>query len=74
MPSASAETIDEVGRFLDSVDDYHASNYLMDAGYTLSPSWEWRKPGVKCYEDMTREEFACLLYLCHEWDYGTLER
>lgn len=73
MPSASSETIEEVSAFLPEVTDDAAIDYLQARGYKLDRSWEWSKPGIVGYDDMTREEFACLKYLCHEWDFGGLK-
>ena len=72
MPSASDETILELAGFLPEVNDDAACAYLFKHGYTLHRDWTWSKPGVKSFGDMTRQEFACLLYMCHEWDYGGL--
>lgn len=56
-----------------SINDYGPSKYLQDAGYVLGGDWLWRpKAGVVTLKDMTRDEFECLLFLCHEWDYGGL--
>lgn len=73
MPSASQETIDECAEFLGTVNDSTACAYLKRRGYELSSRWTWSHPTKRTYDDMTRREFACLLYLCHEWDYGGLE-
>lgn len=47
--------------------------YLTQAGYSLQRGWTWKpKDGVSGYDDMTQEEYDCLLFLVHEWDYGGL--
>ena len=47
--------------------------YLEDAGYKLTKGWLWTpKPGVSNLKEMTRDEFECLLFLVHEWDFGGL--
>lgn len=56
------------------MDTYGPEHYLENAGYKLTEKWMWLpKPGVKTLRDMTRDEFECLLFLMHEWDYGGLE-
>lgn len=73
MPQASDELRAEMKRrFGDPVDDAGPTQFLTDAGYTLHPDWTWSKEGVTDLKDMTRDEFECLLFLVHEWDYGSL--
>lgn len=75
MPEASDELRERMRlRFGSATSDEGPSRYLTDAGYVLQPGFLWRpKPGVKELRDMTRDEFECLLFLVHEWDYGSLE-
>lgn len=55
-----------------SIDDAGPTKYLEDAGYR-EYKFRWHaKDGVKCLRDMTRDEFECLLFLVHEWDYDGL--
>ncbi len=72
MPQAGKELQDRIIERFGSLDDNGPYKFLRDHGYSLSRSWEWSKPGISSLKDMTREEFECLLFLCHEWDYGTL--
>ena len=74
MPQASDELRDlMLKRFGSRVDDAGPTKYLEKAGYKLTSDFEWiPKEGVKELKDMTREEFDCLLFLVHEWDYGIL--
>lgn len=72
MPQASDETRSWMIERFGSIDSHGPEQFLLDAGYELTPEWEWRKEGVNELRDMTREEFDCLLFLCHEWDYGSL--
>lgn len=61
-------------RFGDPVSDAGPIKFLQDAGYRLTRQWTWLpKPGVTSLKDMTRDEFECLLFLVHEWDFGSLE-
>ena len=74
MPQAATETVEEIEAFLttDEPLDNQACRYLKKHGYILTRQWEWSKPGIHNYYDMTRREYACLLYMAHEWDYGGL--
>ena len=74
MPQAAQETVEEVEAFLtaDEPLDVQACRYLRDHGYELTRNWDWSKPSISDYGDMTRKEFACLMHMCHEWDYGGL--
>jgi hypothetical protein len=74
MPQASEElrAIMEQ-RFGDPIDSAGPIKFLQDAGYTLTRKWFWiPKPGVIDLGQMTRDEFDCLLFLVHEWDFGGL--
>lgn len=73
MPSASNELqkiiIDRFG----SLDDNKPIAYLSDRGYKLLPGFIWQpKVGVTTYADMEQDEYDCLLFLVHEWDFGGL--
>lgn len=74
MPSASDELREAMNkRFGDPIDESGPMQFLEDAGYKLTKDWLWEpKPGVACLKDMTRDEFDCLLFLVHEWDFGGL--
>jgi hypothetical protein len=74
MPQASEELRQQMqDRFGDSVDDAGPIRYLEASGYKLNRDWTWTpKPGVIDLKGMTREEFDCLLFLVHEWDFGGL--
>ena len=74
MPSASNELRTEMQRlFGDPIDDTGPMNHLKAAGYKLTADWHWLpKPNVSSYEDMTKDEYSCLLFLVQEWDMGGL--
>lgn len=75
MPQASDELRAAIdARFGDGLSDEGPIQFLKDAGYTLSRQWEWSKPGVTDLKQMTRDEFECLLFLVHEWDFGSLAK
>ena len=60
-------------RFGDYSDDQGPIKYLKDAGYKLTKKWQWEpKPGVTNPAQMTQEEFECMAFLVHEWDFGGL--
>lgn len=73
MPQASDELRALMNnRFGDPVSDEGPSKYLTDAGYKISRGGMIEpKDGVNTLKEMTRNEFDCLLFLVHEWDYGT---
>lgn len=75
MPQASEELrqmMVDFG-FGDPVDENAVTAFLESAGYKLDRGWCWiPKQCVSTYSDMTTKEYACLLYLVHEWDYGGL--
>ncbi len=74
MPQASSELRSRMEeRFGDPISDAGPTKFLEDAGYKLTSSWLWEpKKGVESLKDMTQEEYECMLFLVHEWDYGGL--
>jgi hypothetical protein len=73
MPSADPELQERMRQRFGSIDTEGPIKYLKDAGYKLTDDWLWiPKEGVKTLRDMTQDEFECLLFLCHEWDFGGL--
>lgn len=74
MPQASDELRLKMMRRFGSVDTVGPEGYLKQAGYTLTAGYFWTpKPGVTEYKDMPLDEFDCLLFLIHEWNYGGFE-
>lgn len=73
MPQASDDLQAAMTRRFGNIGTAGPMCFLRDAGYTLSPSWEWSKPGVTDLKQMARDEFDCLLFLAHEWDFGGLQ-
>lgn len=58
------------------MDEVEAKKFLESRGYVLHPDkgWKWRpKRGVVTEWDMERNEYAALVYLHEEWDFGGLE-
>lgn len=75
MPQASDDLRARMERrFGDPVSDEGPMRYLQQRGYRLTRRWTWTKPGVTELKQMTRDEFECLLFLIHEWDFGGLEK
>jgi len=72
MPEASQELRELMQHRFGSLDSESPSQFLESRGYTLSRDWTWSKPGISTLKDMQRDEFDCLLFLVHEWDYGSL--
>ena len=74
MPQASDELREEMKKRFGSMDTEKPIKYLEDAGYGLTKDWQWKpKLGVSDLKGMTRDEFECLLFLVHEWDFGGLK-
>lgn len=73
MPQASDELRALMIERFGSIGDEGPTKFLEDAGYVLTPEWLWKpKPGVRTLNDMTRKEFEALMFLVHEWDFGSL--
>ena len=74
MPQASEELRKQMAEYFggSGIMDTAPTKFLQDAGYTLTREWTWDKPGVTDYDQMSRKEFECLMFLCHEWDFGGL--
>lgn len=74
MPQASDELRQQMkDRFGDAIGEEGPMKFLQDAGYVLTREWTWKpKQGVADLKGMTRDEFDCLLFLVHEWDFGGL--
>ncbi|HLT41216.1 MAG TPA: hypothetical protein VKZ95_00810 [Sphingobacteriaceae bacterium] len=73
MPQASDELRQLMkDRFGDEIDEQGPIKYLENSGYSLTKGFLWEHPTNKTYKSMTREEFDCLLFLVHEWDFGGL--
>lgn len=76
MPSADPELVKKVENYFKTDEpvslDLHCSKYLKEQGYK-EERFQWHpKEGVKTYDDMTQQEYDCLLYLITEWDWGGL--
>lgn len=76
MPSADPELVKIIevysGKECHGDLEQYCITYLKRQGYK-EERFSWHpKAGVKNYEDMTRQEFDCMMYLCHEWDWGGL--
>lgn len=73
MPSADPDLQKQMIECFGSIDAAGPTDALVAAGYKLRKNRTWApKPGVMCYRDMTRDEFECLMFLAHEWDFGGL--
>ena len=74
MPQASDELRARMEkRFRDAIDENGPISFLTAAGYVLRPDFYWTPPAnVACVDDMTEDEWECMLFLMSEWDYGNL--
>lgn len=72
MPQADDDLRARMRKRFGDIDLTGPQLFLKAAGYELTDEWDWRKPGVTDLKQMTRDEFECLLFLNHEWDFGTL--
>jgi len=71
MPQASEEDRAEMERrFGDPIGDAGPMEFLHSRGWTLNRDWTWSKPGVTDYGAMPRDEFDCMKFLIHEWDFA----
>lgn len=74
MPQASDELRSRIQARFGSIDIHGPEQFLRNAGYTLTNDWLWKaKPGVVSWNDMSDDEWECMLFLVDEWDYGFLE-
>ncbi len=73
MPQASDELRSLMGEYFgDTIDGFGPIKFLEDSGFTLTRQWTWTKPNAT-YENLTQKEYECIVFLCHEWDFGGLE-
>lgn len=72
MPQAAAELQSRMQELFGSpVDEAGPIAFLTKAGYKLTPDWRWEAPSrVQKAQDMTQDEFDCMLFLVQEWDFG----
>ena len=68
MPQATDEQRDLMRKwFGDRIDDGPPSAFLLSRGYVCDRGW-WRKPTSA--HKISKEEGACIDFLCDEWDHG----
>ena len=70
MPQATDELRQRMNElFGDPISDSGPMEYLQSRGFVSTPSWHWQpRPGVVSYDDLTEDEYACILFLVQEWD------
>ena len=71
MPQASDElrkTIDNY--FHTGIDDHVPHAYLESKGWTIDSNWNFLHSGYKDLGEIPIQEWDCILFLIHEWDYG----
>lgn len=67
MPQAS----DELRAEWDGPDCDKATQFLIDAGYVLTPKWTWKHKDPQ--HTPTVKEISAVNFMFHEWDYGGFE-
>ena len=74
MPQATDNLRQQMDkRFGSPVSDAGPMKFLESAGYRLRRDWHWMpKEGVTTLDDMTQDEYDCLVFLVQEWDMGNL--
>lgn len=74
MPSADPDLVRTVEAYFKSEDavtlNLECSKYLSSQGYREERLAWHPKEGVATYDDMTQQEYDCMCYLMHEWDWG----
>lgn len=74
MPQASKEVANKMYEMFGSYSSDEGPMYWLEkAGYKLTKDWTWKKEGISSYDQMTQEEYDCLVFLVQEWDFGGLE-
>jgi hypothetical protein len=58
--------------FGDRICDSGPTMFLENKGWTLHDDWTWSKPGFDRtnLDDIPLNEWLCILFLVHEWDFG----
>lgn len=69
MPQASDELRAAWRHGEEGGGDDAAMKHLREAGYILSPSWEWEAPAGRV---PTERDLSAIDYLIDEWDFGGL--
>lgn len=70
MPQASSELQAEMEKRFGSLDTEGPEGYLKARGWRLNRDWTWSKKGTDNVGQVPRDEFDCILFLVHEWDYN----
>lgn len=74
MPQASSELAEKMYEMFGSRHSDEGPMYWLErAGYKLTRNWTWRKEGVTDIEQMSDDEYACMIFLVQEWDFGGLD-
>lgn len=74
MPQASDVLRQRMIDLFGTISDGPPANYLQHHGFTLHRDWTWSKPGVTGYDQLTQDEYDCMRFLVHEWDFDGLQK
>lgn len=70
MPQADRDLQQQMEKRFGSLDVWGPEGYLKSRGWRLNKDWTWSKEGMKDVGQVPRDEFDCMLFLVHEWDYN----
>lgn len=69
MSSASDGLRSDIKTRFNTLDYGPVFNWLEERGWSKSDNGILYHPSYKQLVDIPDEEWACVLFLCHEWDY-----
>jgi len=74
MPQASDELRKKMQNYFggNGIDDGCVTEYLEARGFTLTKDWLWNLPDNWTEADLTEQDWDCITFLVHEWDFGGL--
>jgi hypothetical protein len=70
MPQASDYLRKQMRKMFGNIGVGGPSRFLEERGFTLTPLWNWTKPGETDFYQLSLDEQSCIVFLMDEWDYG----
>lgn len=72
MPQATDELRQRMNElFGDPISDSGPTDFLIQQGFVLSPTWEWMAPPrLHYWDELSQDEKDCVVFLFQEWDHG----